>query len=293
MKALSINIHSHGRDFDPDSYRLAMARFADFVAERGIEAIAIQECCQEHGQAPASGPLPGHYVPAEAAAEIGEGNCALVIATELAERGCEYHWTWTGAKLGYGRFNEGLAFFSTAPIASAESFHISATHDFSNWKTRKALLVTLAARAQGGLPLAFCNVHMGWWKDEEEDFASQMRRLQGALEGRGLLGEAGDAGGGVVLLGDFNSPADVRGEGHDMLLDLGWKDTYAAAEARDSGITVPGSIDGWRDGEHEGMRLDYIWTSQACGVRSSRVVLDGLNGPAISDHFGVLADIDI
>lgn len=292
MKVLTINIHSHGRDFDPASYRRMLTAFADFVAERKIEAIAIQECCQEHGRPAFAGPLPLRYVPSGDAHAIGEDNCALLLAEELAERGCSYHWTWTGTKLGYGRFNEGLAFFSAAPIVDAESFHISGTQDFSNWKARKALLVTAGGGAQEP-PVVFCNVHMGWWQDDEEDFASQMRRLQKALSERGLVTQSKRAQTPVVLLGDFNSPADVRGEGHDMLVELGWKDTYAAAEIRDSGITVPGNIDGWRDGQHEGMRLDYIWTSQDLRVRSSQVVLDGVNGPAVSDHFGVLADIDM
>lgn len=73
-----------------------------------------------------------------------------------------------------------------------------------------------------------------------------------------------------------------------MVLDLGWQDSYEDAEIKDSGITVPGNIDGWRDGEHTGMRLDYIWTAKRHRVLQSKVVLNGISGPVLSDHFGVL-----
>ena len=77
-----------------------------------------------------------------------------------------------------------------------------------------------------------------------------------------------------------------------MVLGLGWRDSYDDAEVKDSGITVPGNIDGWRDGEHTGMRLDYIWTGRKHRVLQSKVVLNGISGPVLSDHFGVLAEID-
>ena len=295
MKVLTLNIHSHGSDFDPAVYHRNMKALAAFMKERGIDAAALQECSQEEEKpaCPAGGnALPMHYVPADPAQTVREDNCALVLASELQAAGLDYYWTWTGAKLGYGKYNEGMAFFSRLPLRKAESFYISGIRDFSNWKTRKALL----AQTEAG---SFCDVHMGWWNDPEENFRGQMERLEETLREKGLCGTApaGEAkdteNADVFLLGDFNSPAEIRGEGHDMLLNLDWHDTYEAAEKKDSGITVPGNIDGWRDGQHDGMRLDYIWSRKPCRVPSSEVVLNGLNGPVISDHFGVLADIVI
>lgn len=51
----------------------------------------------------------------------------------------------------------------------------------------------------------------------------------------------------AFLLGDFNSEADVRGEGYDLVLRSGWQDTYRLAQQRDEGYTVMQAIDGWRD----------------------------------------------
>ena len=230
-----------------------------------------------------SGPLPMHWVPAGPDSRVREDNCALVLAEELQGLQQEYWWTWTGAKLGYGKYNEGLAIFSRRPVTGADSFYISGVRDFSNWKTRKALA---ACTADGP---AFLTVHMGWWNDPEENFRGQMERLQEALRERKLRPQDGSDS---FLMGDFNSPAAIRGEGRDMVLDLGWRDSYEDAEIKDSGITVPGNIDGWRDGEHTGMRLDYIWTAKRHRVLQSKVVLNGISGQVLSDHFGVLAEIE-
>lgn len=92
-------------------------------------------------------------------------------------------------------------------------------------------------------------------------------------------------------MGDFNSPDSVREQGYDLMVSSGWHDTAAGF----GGVTVPQAIDGWRDrpGAEEGMRIDYIWCSQAVDVRNVRVVLNGLDGDVMSDHFGVLVDAEL
>ena len=59
-------------------------------------------------------------------------------------------------------------------------------------------------------------MHLGWWKDEEEPFAAQWEKLSQAAGAKQT----------AFLLGDFNSEANVRGEGYDLILSSGWQDTY-------------------------------------------------------------------
>ena len=59
-------------------------------------------------------------------------------------------------------------------------------------------------------------MHLGWWKDEVEPFAAQWETLSRAAGTKKT----------AFLLGDFNSEADVRGEGYDLVLRSGWQDTY-------------------------------------------------------------------
>lgn len=155
MRLLTINIHSHGSDFEPELYHQKMKALAAFMKEKEIDAAAIQECSEEEDRPVVSGPLPMHWVPAGPDSRVREDNCALVLAEELQGLQQEYWWTWTGAKLGYGKYNEGLAIFSRRPVTGADSFYISGVRDFSNWKTRKALA---ACTADGS---AFLSVHMG------------------------------------------------------------------------------------------------------------------------------------
>ena len=87
----------------------------------------------------------------------------------------------------------------------------------------------------------------------------------------------------------------MSGESYEHIASCGWIDTYKIAQYKDSGITGPGIIDGWRekliDKNVEGMRLDYIWCSEKKEIISSRVVFNGMNEPVVSDHFGVMIQV--
>ena len=58
----------------------------------------------------------------------------------------------------------------------------------------------------------------------------------------------------------------------------------------DAGVTVPGQIDGWRQAEVSGLRLDYCLAGQPGRTLRSRVVFNGDFRPVVSDHFGVLTE---
>ena len=224
------------------------------------------------GNAPAGYyPCPGNMVLLKA------DNHAAAVARMLEEAGCAYHWSWLPAKIGYDRYDEGMAVFSRAPITAAENLLLSQINDYNNWKTRRALGICAE-------DVWYYTVHLGWWKDEEEPFADQWNILAAAAGAKPL----------AFLLGDFNSEADVRGEGYDLILRSGWQDTYRLARQRDDGYTVVQAIDGWRDAPDAAAkkRIDQIWCSQAVPVHSSRVVFGGKQEPRVSDHAGVLIEVE-
>lgn len=216
-------------------------------------------------------PCPGNMVLLKA------DNHAAAVARMLEEAGCAYHWSWLPAKIGYDRYDEGMAVFSRAPITAAENLLLSQINDYNNWKTRRALGICAG-------DVWYYTVHLGWWKDEEEPFADQWNILAAAAGAKPL----------AFLLGDFNSEADVRGEGYDLILRSGWQDTYRLARQRDDGYTVVQAIDGWRDAPDAAAkkRIDQIWCSQAVPVHSSRVVFGGKQEPRVSDHAGVLIEVE-
>lgn len=277
MRLLTINTHS----LIEEDYERKLLWFVDMLVEERPDILAMQEVSQMAQEAEEE-PCPG-YVSCEGfSGKLRNGNHAVRLAQMLRERGLAYHWTWLPIKLGYETYDEGLVLFSLAPIRETRQFLISQVDDYANWKTRKVLGIRTGA-ADGAW---FYTVHMGWWDDEEEPFATQWDCLCGHL------GES-EGTGPVWLMGDFNSPSKVRGEGYDRVIQSGWLDTYTLAAKKDGGDTVEGVIDGWKERDNDrsgGMRLDYIFCNQEVSVIRSQVVCNGNNYPEVSDHYGILVD---
>lgn len=282
MKLMTINTHSL---IEPEHERKLRAFVEKVCAERP-DILALQEVNQLADEKTLEDEAllgfvrcPGFTIP------VRYGNHAARLAELLRERGLSYHWTWVSAKLGYDKYDEGLALFSLCQIAESEQFLISGSSDYSCWKTRRIIGI----RPEGMPDTWFYSVHMGWWDDEVEPFKRQWRNLNTELSGRGRMD------GTVWMLGDFNSPSGVRGQSYDCICGSGWKDSYELAVEKDSGVTVEEVIDGWRnrtDGENasRGMRLDFLFCNRAVSVDSSRVFCNGQNGPVVSDHYGVVIE---
>ena len=209
----------------------------------------------------------------------------MQAAVRLHANNLSYYWTWLPVKLGYGKYDEGMAIFSRSPITAIDNFYISTFRDYNNWKTRQVLGVKIADCDDW-----FYTMHMGWWDDKDDPFSVQWERFKKQLSIKNHSYN-------TWLLGDFNSPAEVRNEGYDLIKDSGFLDTYQLATTKDCGITVEGIIDGWRDkledaNASKGMRIDHIFSKEKVSVRSSNVVFNGQNEPVISDHFGIIIETD-
>lgn len=297
MKLLTLNTHS----LEEKDYEKKLKIFTEEILKEKPDVIALQEVNQPLDGEEAdgevlkkSGFIPCPSEPPSCAVPVRLGNHGLRAVQLLRRSGFPVFWTWTSAKVGYGKYDEGMALMSRRPIAEVSQLFLTDGRDYNNWKTRKALAITLNI-GKGEEPVSFVTAHMGWWKDEEEPFSRQWERLDAFASS---LRRRAD----VWLMGDFNTQDSVRGEGYDRITASGWTDAYRAAGKRDGGITVPGAIDGWReDGEVPGMRIDYIWYGRKhdSGDRKSRgdvvieevrTVFNGSDCPAVSDHFGVLAE---
>lgn len=282
MKLLTLNTHS----LQEENYAQKLEQFTKTIIQERPDIIAMQEVNQSM-DAPVAGKelLSGYFPCPGGKIAIREDNHAAQVAYRLGLAGLCCSWTWISAKIGYGKYDEGIALLCIGKdIKAAESFFISGCTDYENWKTRRTLGIQVRGHDDW-----FYTVHMGWWQDEEEPFASQWERLDSALQPKKELSP-------VWLLGDFNSPAEFRGQGYDCVRSNGWQDSYQLAIEKDSGITVEGCIDGWHaysksQAMPDGMRMDHIWCSRTVPVQSSRVLLNGMDGPKVSDHFGVLVTI--
>ena len=277
MKILTLNCHSL---IEPD-YEKKLCQFVEFVLRERPDLIALQEVNQLASAPPADPSLMDGMVSIETPIPLRADNHAARTARMLREAGASVSWAWLPVKISYDIYDEGLALLSLrGPLRDVHSIHLSRTADYMNWRTRKAL----AARIDG-IPDRFCTTHMGWWNDEEEPFRHQWENLHaGARRDDGR----------VWLLGDFNAPAEVQGEGYDLIRSCGWHDAWLTARETRGEATVKGEIDGWRarpGAAADGMRIDHIWTNLPIEPRSARVIFDGISEPQVSDHFGLLLEI--
>ena len=278
MKILTLNSHSL---VEPD-YESKLTAFVDMIIKEMPDVFALQEVNQSMAKPEALELMTTGYVACkDCGAVVREDNHAYRIAKRLGEAGVSYQWTWVPAKMGYDRYDEGLAIFSRTAITDTNQFYFSKSTDYNNWKIRRAVGICTK-------DTWFYSVHMGWWEDEEEPFAAQWDTIEEEFLDKLQL---------CYVMGDFNSPAHKRKEGYDYVLHHGWVDTWNVAQNKDTGITVGGVIDGWDDKmdtkeEQLGMRIDYIFCNQEVPVKCSEVVFNGKKYPVVSDHYGVMVEIE-
>ena len=280
MRLMTLNAHS----IIEKGYPQKCEYFVDRVCQLRPDIIALQEVNQSSNAPSIPTPESDFYAPCQTKIPFKADNHILRVVEMLAERGLAYHFAWLPIKVSYDRFDEGVALLSLSPITKTYVCQVSLMDEFSHWKTRKALGITTKAHPH----TRFYTTHMGWWQDPEEPFPLHWQNTISHLDG------VED----VVIAGDFNSPAEVRGEGYDLVAGSGFHDVYDLAMVKIGSVTVPtdeGSIDGWHDIAHpkNGMRIDQIWTRKPHAVSEYRVLFDGIDSPVVSDHFGVLVDMEI
>lgn len=279
MRLLTLNTHS----LIEEDYAAKCEIFAHEVCRLRPHVIALQEVNQS-AEARAVEGMPRGYTSCGCCPPLREDNHALRVVDLLREGGLDYHFAWLPIKKGYGKYEEGVAVLSLSPITAVHTCCVSLFDDFENWRTRKLLGVTLR-----DIPhVAFYSVHYGWWQDREYSFARQWEATLAHLS------DTSD----TVLMGDFNNPAEIRGEGYDEVAKTGFYDAYTQAAVREGRSTVPTfdrHIDGWqgRIYPEEGMRIDQIWMKRPHAVNLHCTLFDGVRGGIVSDHYGVMADVDI
>lgn len=276
MKILTLNTHS----LVENDYEQKLSDFVLAVFREKPQIIALQEVNQTCCEAQVSEEELTGYCPCDENAVIRRDNHVFNAVKILRENGVKYYWTWLPMKKGYDRYDEGIALMSLSPIEETKVALVSGVDDYNNWKTRKILGI----RTENYPDEWFYSVHYGWWDDKEEPFLKQWEKTMSFMKDLGC----------VWLMGDFNSPAQVREEGYDLIEGSGWYDSFSLAKNKDSGITVKKVIDGWEEklSAADGMRIDQIWCSKKMTVKSSRVIFNGENYPVVSDHCGVIIDFE-
>ncbi len=271
MKLLTLNTHS----LVEKNYSNKLKTFVNTIFFEKPDIIALQEVNQSRGAEPVSlGNLTG-YIPCTENTVIRKDNHIFNAVKMLEKMGLNYCWTWLPIKNGYGKFDEGIGIMSLPPITETDTVTVSVINDYNNWKTRRII----GAKVWNQW---IYSVHYGWWNDGDERFEAQWNNTLSHLKHKKK----------IWLMGDFNNPADIRGEGYDMVLESGFYDSFLLSDFRDNGITVGGIIDGWRDkiNNTDGMRIDFIMCNEKRKISTSKIIFNGNNYPVISDHYGVIIE---
>ncbi len=256
MKLLTLNTHS----LIEKNYLKKLDYFINAIYDIKPDIIALQEVNQT----------------SDNSNDVKKDNHILNITNNLEKMGIKYYWKWIPIKNGYNRYDEGIGVMSLSPIIETDTFFVSETNDYNNWKTRKILGI-LTENSEDW----FYTVHYGWWNDKEEPFLNQWNKTLEHLKNKKS----------VWLMGDFNNTPGSKG--YKLIESCGWYDSYNLAQNKDSGITVGNVIDGWKDkiNDTDGMRIDQIWHNKEVDVKSSKVIFNDINYPIVSDHYGVLIEI--
>ena len=274
-KLITLNTHR----IVEKNYEEKLKLFVDMIVAEQPDVVALQEVSQRIASEKMEVNHP-YYIPCEANTEFHHDNHAWRVANLLSERGVPYYWSWASIKVSYDIYDEGVAIFSKKKPEDIKSVWVSHNKIFDDWAARKALGICVDGTW-------YYSIHTGWWDDKREPFKDHWDCLR--KDAAASCGENGLC----FIMGDFNSPADVRGQGYDYVVSTGWYDTFQLARTKDTGTTAFRKIDGWAErlvegmAREDGLRIDYIWCNQPIEIIQSEAIANGLNYPIMSDHFGV------
>ncbi len=279
MKLLTLNCHAWQ---EVDTLE-KIAQIATLIINEDIAIIGLQEASQKIVAVP--------YLMTEKRNKnllhyfevpLKSDNYALLLQQCLQDQGIQYHLTWDMTHVSYSDYEEGVAILSKYPIIDSTSFWTGPARSYQDTRSRKVIAATINFQDQ---LFDVYSVHAGWWHDirspAQAQFDDLLNHIRPHINTRLSF-----------LLGDFNNSATVRGEGYDYLLAQGLLDTYSLALEKDKGFSVVDGIDGWKDNT-ESLRIDLILVNQNIPVLSSKVVFNGQQTPVVSDHFGVMIEVNM
>ncbi len=275
MRFLTLNTHSWCEIHQIYKIRT----LAQFIIDREVDVVALQEVNQLISTPVVENPLNyrgGASIP------VREDNYALLLMRALDALGARYEWTLTETHLGWDRYDECVAVLSRLPIREVKPVDMSPAYTYFQVQRRAAQAV-LIETASG--PFWCATTHMSWWDFEGEPlFAQEFTRLSEALAECSRTAP-------VLLGGDFNSAAHLPNEGYAFVTSTGLIDTRHIAEYTEGENTVHREIAGW-EGSSESKRIDFVFTDRPLKVASHAVVFRDNSPEAISDHSGLLIEID-
>lgn len=269
ISVLTVNLHTYQeRDQQAKIERVAAA-----IATLKIDIVVLQEVAQ-HKDSEIAGKTHGIL--------IKKDNMAKIIVDILKEKYAQdYNFFWDWSHYGWDVWEEGSAILTKHEITQVDSHYITKNKTKTFWKSRNVPFAQVKIPDYGLVNVY--SIHMGWWNDKEEPFKFMFNNL--------LLWNKEQQNDKVkfsIFSGDFNNEAGSIG--YDHIVKAGQLDDMYL-KANPTGFldpTIGGKIDGWKEGNAKGKRIDFLFTPKSNNVKvkiAQRIFTENSFG-RVSDHNG-------
>lgn len=272
LKVMTLNLHCYQQS---DSLA-KLERIADEIFLREVDVVCFQEAAQHRDSA---------QIGSSNGVAIRADNMVQIIRQFLANKGAsDFQFVWDWSHYGWDVWEEGIGILSRLPILSSDSIYLTESSDKTDWLSRIAL--TSQIKMPSGKSVQITSCHLGWFDKDQADYMKQHETLWSFAQSKSLP---------CIVAGDFNTAAGTTG--YEYLVEYS-KAVDCYLQANPMGMvdaTIGGRIDGWEEGDVDGMRIDYVWLRSAPGfeVKNSEILFHAAGEWEVSDHAGVLVEFAI
>lgn len=254
LKILTLNLHC----FAENNVETKQNIIASRIDELKIDVIFLQEVTQSQNNQILTN------------TNIKSDNYGLFLQELLAKKGQKYYFYYEPIKKSFDIYDEGIGILSKYPLEFVKSKLISKSKDYSNWKTRKALIYKLKLNEK---TLTLATTHFGW-SDGIEVFEDQFDLVSKDIITNEL----------AILAGDYNIYVESMEYKH--IIDKGWFDIFRDQADFYKRPTFRGD-----DNTHlNKIRIDYIMTNKPVRLINQKILFIE---DRVSDHYGVFVMIEI
>ena len=259
-------------------------RIARYIVEENISCVCLQECRQApDAELVDDGPLRAD-------------NTGYLMRQRLVAYGLKYEIVWAFSHRDSEGHEEGSAILTQLPILGSCSRYVSSSEDADDDQSRNVIMARLAAA-----PNAAIDVYSVHLSPPEHGLAQQIESLVNFVQGtpevleqmkppppkrrgpprRRVPGdEAPITTRLICVAGDFNEgpEGEIR-----SLPQKGYLEASSIARQARPGTGT------FRDGRW----IDYVFIKPALRPQSARIVFNGDDRNAVSDHHGIVVELEI
>ena len=254
MKILTLNLHG----FEEDNIYEKQKLIVDAIKRENIDIIFFQEVAQSKNSDTIFD-------------DVKDDNYGYKVKLLLEEAGLNYFFYYKIGNLAFNKYDEGLAILSKTKMFHMKHYFVSKNTEYTSWNTR---VIVSAKTVVNDKELCLTCVHLGW-SDGYEVFEDQIDLLLDNLKPEDIN----------IIAGDFNVKAGSTE--YKYVVSKGYIDLFFNRE--EESFTTPTHAKDM-DVQVGSNRIDYIMSNKELKIINRKILF---KDKRVSDHFGVLIEVDI